>query len=656
MLKEVYIGFSLCLGGNLNMSRQLSHPELNRLIDIVNEWWQQKENHEQYRQTGVGFNFAEQLNKIFPDTMLEGLDLRRLKLRGANLAGFRLCNVNLEGADLAKADLKNVYLYGANLNEANLSGANLTGSCNPYCHIKGADFSGVDLRFSGWEKGNYGNEDATETNFTGANLSGLHYDNGFKQINFANSILANTVLIDADIRELRPFFIARGAICDREQLQGFIRDGKDLSGINLNGLDLKAIDLTRAKLKNAQLIGATSIILSGKTISGEELRQHLIEINAEIDGAIFEDKQHILNNFIQARLSAIVEPTVLPTSLASNLTNPLIFSQADNASKKTLAHMPILTDPHSGMQFSQHAILGDGDCGYTALNITRADAYQLLSNNLKGVRILLQPAIREALLTESFMQYLKNNEDATGGLLAAFRQYQQVARDASNTDAAIEQLYRYGDDLAILQAYLAYDIRDKQIDGGWSHPVILQALAHSQNMELYIWQPGIERKVIPHTYYSHYRSMEADGRIDLLFVNGNHFERLERLNPTAIQQILPENEGIHEASNTSSQRKREQFLATPQRSDKLDQTLSQLNETKTQLEQVELQLAKERESRQQAQAQINKLMVELKNLKQKLVEKTTHNPSTNLAETSVEQQEQNDEAMQQLHQRLTMFR
>ncbi|MDF2866906.1 MAG: hypothetical protein K0S11_376 [Gammaproteobacteria bacterium] len=213
--------------------------------------------------------------------------------------------------------------------------------------------------------------------------------------------------------------------------------------------------------------------------------------------------------------------------------NFFLFDPANNATQHpmTCANRPILT-PSSGMQFYQHAVISDGDCGYTAFGITRSDAYQLLSRNVNKVRTLLQPAIKEALLTESFIDYLKNQEQATAGLLTAFRQYQEAARQAGNTDTAITQLYRYGDDLFILQAYLAYDIQDKRIDAGWSHPAILQALAEAQGIELYIWQAGDRQQLLPHAYYAHHNPSQASGRVDLLFINGNHFERLQRLDLT----------------------------------------------------------------------------------------------------------------------------
>jgi len=67
---------------------------------------------------------------------LQGTDLRRADLRGADLSGAGLRKAYLRGADLSganlcradlrRADLSGAYLSGANLREADLSGADLS--------------------------------------------------------------------------------------------------------------------------------------------------------------------------------------------------------------------------------------------------------------------------------------------------------------------------------------------------------------------------------------------------------------------------------------------------------------------------------------------------------------------------------------------------
>ena len=84
-----------------------------------------------------------------------------------------------------------------------------------------------------------------------------------------------------------------------------------------------------------------------------------------------------------------------------------------------------------------------------------------------------------------------------------------------------------------MAAYVQYDVKEKQIDSGWAHPAILQALAQLCGIELYIWRLNKENTLIPHKAneedYSVYtpEGVEITQRTNLLFVNNNHFERIE---------------------------------------------------------------------------------------------------------------------------------
>ncbi|CAM4403131.1 MAG: hypothetical protein LEGION0398_MBIBDBAK_01206 [Legionellaceae bacterium] len=169
--------------------------------------------------------------------------------------------------------------------------------------------------------------------------------------------------------------------------------------------------------------------------------------------------------------------------------------------------------------FIQYPVVSDGDCGYTAFGITRENAYLTLKdeNNICLISDLIKHAICEALLFDTFFAYLKENAVISNTLTRE----QLEANDN-------ELIKNFSTELTVAKAYINYDVHDKKIDAGWSHPAILQALAHIQKIELYIWQPSGNKKLIPHTYYPHYSSDKANNRIDLLFINGNHFDRLER--------------------------------------------------------------------------------------------------------------------------------
>ena len=168
--------------------------------------------------------------------------------------------------------------------------------------------------------------------------------------------------------------------------------------------------------------------------------------------------------------------------------------------------------------YIRHTVAGDGNCGYTAFGITRDEAIGLLTDDdhINSIRVILQPVVKGALLTQSFIDYLKNKE-----IIQSPLSYEEIGRD-------FEQ---YSTNLEIIKAYLHYDVVDKQISGGWAHPCVLQALACIQKIELRIWCLGDDQKLIPHKGpeydYSIYEAPQTvASRTDLLFVNGDHFERL----------------------------------------------------------------------------------------------------------------------------------
>lgn len=172
---------------------------------------------------------------------------------------------------------------------------------------------------------------------------------------------------------------------------------------------------------------------------------------------------------------------------------------------------------NEGQGYVRHSVLGDGDCGYTALGITRQDATQLLLNNIRNISNLIRIPVRSALITKEFYQYLAN---------------QNIINVTHNQLLENEALLtRYESDLAVQSAYIQYDVRDRRIDAGYSHPAVLQALAHIQHIELHMWRLGGDNVLLPHIVheenYAAYIPPRVDSRVDLLFVNGNHFDRLE---------------------------------------------------------------------------------------------------------------------------------
>jgi hypothetical protein len=197
--------------------------------------------------------------------------------------------------------------------------------------------------------------------------------------------------------------------------------------------------------------------------------------------------------------------------------HPIVLCGPSNKSVQVVAdsfhkyypNVPILLLGHQEQGYRRHSVLGDGECGYTAFGIDRAEAYRMLSAQLDDIRELLAPVVHEQLLLDSFRRYL-------------------VERSITNSDEVLQSLSRR---LDIISAYLDYDVKERRVDMGWAHPRVLQALAHVRGVELHIWVLGTHYELVPHKVgdedYSVYTPPNVSSRTDLVFVNENHFDRIE---------------------------------------------------------------------------------------------------------------------------------
>ncbi len=205
---------------------------------------------------------------------------------------------------------------------------------------------------------------------------------------------------------------------------------------------------------------------------------------------------------------------------------PIILTPAHQGLSSSLFLAPHNVYQTSGGQFFEnHEVSVDGNCGYTAFGIERNAACKLLQDNIHQIGHLLLPVIKEQLLKEKFIQYLIQRGSVNSGLLTLFKTYETLAQQGRNIDQVQNRLFAYVNDLNVINGYLDYDVKDKQIDTGWSHPCVLQALAHIRGIRLTIWVKGNDQ-LIPHEYYHEYTPPGATERKHLLFVNGNHFELL----------------------------------------------------------------------------------------------------------------------------------
>ena len=173
---------------------------------------------------------------------------------------------------------------------------------------------------------------------------------------------------------------------------------------------------------------------------------------------------------------------------------------------------------NSEQRYIRYEARGDGDCGYTAaFGITRESALTLLQDYLTEVSGLLKESASEAILTiPEFIEQLR---------------IERIIRRNITNEQVIANRDRYAVDRAVLNKYIEYDVGGGQIDSGWSHPRVLQALAHVQRIGLRIWRLGDQEELLPYQSpvydYSHYVPPRGANRfVDLLLLNNNHFDCL----------------------------------------------------------------------------------------------------------------------------------
>jgi uncharacterized protein YjbI with pentapeptide repeats len=196
----------------------------------------------------VGIRTYADLREVEVAQKPEGWDgkdwskIKKVDLRGRNLAfadavGAFLANADLRGADLAGANLSGAQLQGADLDHADLRGA----------HAGFTQLQGADLRFAQLQGALL-----FRAQLQGAVLS-------LAQLQGALLSLAQLQGADLSVADLA------GAYVSFAQLQG-----ADLSGAQLRGADLLHADLHGADLHGAGLQGAD---LSGAQLQGADLRK-----------------------------------------------------------------------------------------------------------------------------------------------------------------------------------------------------------------------------------------------------------------------------------------------------------------------------------------------------------------------------------------------
>lgn len=191
-----------------------------------------------------------------------------------DLSGLDLSGLDLSGVDLHGKDLSRTLLVGTNLSGANLSDANLDGAFVSNTNFTGADLSGSHCVF----RPTY----ATSANFTDADVSNVTFVETYNGSSFSTVIFTGANLDGTDLSQLEVTeSITSGGVTGAPVLpdtrwklrNGYILGeranltGADLHGLDLHGFSLADANLTNATLTNANLTGAS---IQGATTTGAD--------------------------------------------------------------------------------------------------------------------------------------------------------------------------------------------------------------------------------------------------------------------------------------------------------------------------------------------------------------------------------------------------
>ena len=143
---------------------------------------------------------------------LRGADLSNANLREADLSNADLRDACLDGADLYNANLSRANLQGARLAKANLKEANLTRASLEQVHLEGAFLTKASMIRASLKEANLIGAHLNEANLGSANLSNAYLDGAY---------LIQTSLLKANLAEA--------------SVMGAFLSGAALSGANFNG-------------------------------------------------------------------------------------------------------------------------------------------------------------------------------------------------------------------------------------------------------------------------------------------------------------------------------------------------------------------------------------------------------------------------------------
>jgi uncharacterized protein YjbI with pentapeptide repeats len=180
----------------------------------------------------------------------------------ASLARLDVSLRDLTSYDLEGADLREYKFYSSILDNANLVATDLRGA-----GFQNASMKGTDLRNAVFD-----NTSFYAVNFSGANLSGLLFDEKVRLdlADFRNAILTGTRFNNAYLSRA----IFAGVVLSNSSFRGSFLDHASFAACNLAGADLSRTDMSGGNVIGANLAGVNmeGAMLREVSMMGQDLR------------------------------------------------------------------------------------------------------------------------------------------------------------------------------------------------------------------------------------------------------------------------------------------------------------------------------------------------------------------------------------------------
>ncbi len=431
-----------------------------------------------------------------------------------NVANVSLHNQDFVGVQVGDANLFGAMLWGSNCKDADFTGANLAGACLQDVDISGAKMRGVN--FGEWPY------IQLERKF---NHSVFSKGGKYLALAVENEVEIYETETGKRVKTLKGH---TNRIC----CIAFDNSGKQFATGSFSA-EVFVWDITSGKVEKSfdghkEKITCLTFDQTGEKLAASSLDNTVIIWNAKTSRKICNFRGHIgvitsllFHPLVEQLISASDDGTVRcwdsKTGKEPKVSVQPSVSNADSVFLDT------------GEQLKRMPIPADADYGYRLFSLSRERAHKLFSENLNSVRDILKPLVETALCAdENFINYLPDD-------FLAVRESYYLFRDArQEQDIALEEygrtLKQYAEDLNLLSCYVDYDIRDKQVNAGWAHPLILYALAHiNKSSHFYFWELDEQGKMFPHPQIPRHNPRETFLAVDLLFVRGNRFEHLQKV-------------------------------------------------------------------------------------------------------------------------------